>query len=107
MEKHRKVYLESFGFHQGDKVYCEVCNCLFSHVHHIVFKGMGGSKLWDFIENLIGLCIFCHDRAHGICAPGYTRLTVGQLVLAHKRKMIDFEVEYKKEKFEIILNEAV
>ena len=33
-----------------------------TQVHHIDCKGMGGSKLKDYIENLMALCQECHDK---------------------------------------------
>ena len=62
MKKHTKIYLESLGYDEGDFIPCEVCGNQAVDVHHIDNKGMGGSKLKDFIENLMGLCRSCHDK---------------------------------------------
>jgi len=62
MKKHTKIYLESLGYDEGDFIPCEVCGNQVVDVHHIDNKGMGGSKLKDFIENLMGLCRSCHDK---------------------------------------------
>ena len=32
--------------------------------HHIILKGMGGSKKLDYFDNLILLCRDCHIKAH-------------------------------------------
>ena len=44
------------------KAYCECCWVSGAvHVHHVYSVGSGGS---DIKENLISLCINCHDKAH-------------------------------------------
>jgi len=43
---------------------CEICSNPSVDVHHIEAKKMGGSKLLDYIENLMGLCRVCHDDCH-------------------------------------------
>jgi len=35
-------------------------------IHHIIHKGMGGSKRLDNSENLILLCAPCHSKAHNL-----------------------------------------
>ena len=32
-------------------------------IHHLESRGMGGSKNKDYIENLMGLCRDCHNKA--------------------------------------------
>lgn len=47
--------------------YCEACGIWAKdggQAHHIVFKGMGGSKLLDDPINGIWLCLKCHSKAH-------------------------------------------
>ena len=63
MKKYVKIYLQFFGYSTLDEEYmpCEVCSDLTKNVHHIDCKGMGGSKEKDFIENLMGLCVDCHE----------------------------------------------
>ena len=63
-KKHVKIYLKYFGYGLDDFMPCEVCESRAVDVHHIDNKGMGGSKLKDYIENLIGLCRTHHDQAH-------------------------------------------
>jgi uncharacterized protein with PIN domain len=60
MKQHIKVYMDYFGYCKDDFKPCEVCGNPLTDVHHIDCKGMGGSKLKDFIENLMGLCRKCH-----------------------------------------------
>jgi len=45
---------------------CEVCGVKGSEVHHIEFKGMGGGRGGDNHENLITLCRYHHNCAHGL-----------------------------------------
>ena len=79
MINHKKIYCNYFGYDVGDVIICEVCkyNCeqpfAFSlglpavlkeavDIHHIIPRGMGGSKLRDYPENLIALCRECHEE---------------------------------------------
>ena len=39
---------------------CERCGTTAVDINHIEPRGMGGSKLRDYIENLIALCRECH-----------------------------------------------
>lgn len=65
MVKHKKIFMEFFNLTPEDIVPCECCHkAVAVDVHHCEPKGMGGSKLRDYIENLIGLCRACHDEAH-------------------------------------------
>lgn len=65
MQKHTKIYLDFFGYGPEDYIPCEVKGCTLRvvDVHHIDNRGMGGSELLDFIENLVGLCRKHHDYA--------------------------------------------
>ena len=56
MKKHTKIYLDFFGYGIDDYIPCTVCSKNASDIHHINFKGIGGSKNKDNIENLITLC---------------------------------------------------
>lgn len=68
MQKHTKIYFDYFdiaydpigGWHEYKK--CEVHNCPggIVDIHHI--DGRGKNK--DEIENLMGLCRKCHNRAN-------------------------------------------
>jgi len=50
---------------ETDIIMCQHCKeAVAVDVHHIVYKGSGGSKQRDVIENLIGLCRKCHNLAH-------------------------------------------
>lgn len=61
MKKHIKIYLK----HNPENFLpCEVCGAKAVDIHHIDNKGMGGSKMKDYYENLIALCRDCHNKAH-------------------------------------------
>ena len=60
MSKHKKLYLNYFGYREGDFIGCSVCSKTAVDIHHIDCRGMGGSKTKDTIENLIAVCRECH-----------------------------------------------
>ena len=62
---------------QARKEWCEVCGKPgIVHVHHIKSKGSGGN---DVRENLISLCVTCHDKAHrALISKEYLREIVGR-----------------------------
>ena len=63
MRSHTKIYLEYFGYSVDPTEYkpCEICSNPVVDVHHIDARKMGGSKLKDYIENLMGCCRDCHN----------------------------------------------
>jgi len=64
VKKHTKVYMQFFDYGEQDFVMCEMCQQDRAvDIHHIQGRGMGGSKEKDFIENLMGLCRECHNKA--------------------------------------------
>jgi hypothetical protein len=63
MRNHTKVYMTFFWLDESDYIPCEMCNAEGKDIHHIIPRGMGGSKCMDYIENLICLCRDCHNRA--------------------------------------------
>jgi hypothetical protein len=62
MQKHTKIYLEYFGYLGEDFIPCEVCGAKAVDIHHILCRGMGGSKEKDHIENLMAVCRTCHIK---------------------------------------------
>jgi 5-methylcytosine-specific restriction endonuclease McrA len=62
MRKHTKIYLDGMGFDETDFIPCEICGAEAKDTHHIVARGMGGTKKEDTIENLMGLCVRCHNE---------------------------------------------
>lgn len=63
MKKYIRIYLECMGFDATDFIPCEVCGKKAVDIHHIIPRGMGGSKHRDTCENLIALCREHHHMA--------------------------------------------
>ena len=65
MKKHTKIYLDFFGYGEQDFIPCENCGQRAVDVHHIDPRGMGGDPTGskDRIDNLVGLCRNCHNKA--------------------------------------------
>lgn len=61
MVAYKKTYIDFFGYVQQDFIPCENCGSGAVDVHHITFKSQGGG---NNIENLIGVCRSCHNKAH-------------------------------------------
>lgn len=65
MQKHTKIYLDYYGLDETDFIGCEICGKKATEIHHLIIKGMGGSKTKDYIANLIAICRGCHVKCHG------------------------------------------
>ena len=64
MQKHTKVYLDFFDYGETDFIPCEMCGDRATDVHHLTKRSKFGTKKErDYIENLIGLCRDCHNKA--------------------------------------------
>ena len=64
MRIHTKVYMDFFNYGEQDFIPCEMCGSKAVDVHHLTKRSKFGSKKEkDFIENLIGLCRDCHNKA--------------------------------------------
>lgn len=67
MVKHKKNYLEFFGYTEGDWIPCENCGRGAVEFHHLLFRSKGGG---DEAENIMALCVStpdwvgCHNKAH-------------------------------------------
>jgi len=48
----------------GQTEQCNVCGEWGGDIHHLSSRGLGSSKLKDFIENLVCLCRSCHNKCH-------------------------------------------
>ena len=69
MMNHTKVYMNFFGYGEQDYIMCESCmRNRAVDVHHLDNRGMGGvaEQRLDTIENLVGLCRECHNKAEHI-----------------------------------------
>jgi len=62
MKNHTRLYLDFFDYDESDFIPCECCGGEADDTHHIISRGMGGSKLKDYIENLMALCRECHTK---------------------------------------------
>ena len=64
MKNHVKVFLEANGYDETDWIPCnlrlEGCTNTATDIDHRSNRGMGGSKLKDYPENLQALCRPCH-----------------------------------------------
>tara|TARA_X000001382_G_scaffold47943_2_gene32457 strand:+ start:624 stop:899 length:276 start_codon:yes stop_codon:yes gene_type:complete len=64
MQTYTKTYLTAYGLKDVSECYCDMCGDMGTSIHHIDNKGSGGSKHKDFLENLICVCLSCHELAH-------------------------------------------
>lgn len=68
MKRHTKIYIDFFKYGEQDFIPCEYCGSRAVDVHHIERRGAGGDPKGnkDKIENLVGLCRDCHNKAEHI-----------------------------------------
>ena len=86
MKAHTKIYFNYFGIQYNesgwhDFIPCECCQSESHDIHHIVCRGMGGSKLKDNINNLMALCRKCHEE------KGDKRGYMDELIFIHQQKL--------------------
>ena len=62
MKPYQKTYFKYFGYDEHDPIYCEVCGAIANDIHHIIARGMGGSKHRDNIENLMAFIVFMSSK---------------------------------------------
>lgn len=84
--RHIAVYCEFFGVRPSQRfdLQCEMgCGRKMTEIHHISARGMGGDPqgLKDVIENLMGLCHWCHEE----CT--LERIPKDEQLRIHKLKM--------------------
>ena len=69
MKKYLRMFMKYYGYTEADS-YSELCwycaKNVWVEVHHIISRGMGGSKLRDTVDNLIPLCRSCHEDSEVI-----------------------------------------
>ena len=83
---YKQLYRKHFGYLNDEYVPCEMCGGTAVDVHHVKYKSCGGK---DEIENLVGLCRTCHNRAHFKEEPYLERedlLTVHKEILTRIKK---------------------
>jgi 5-methylcytosine-specific restriction endonuclease McrA len=63
-QKHSRI-VDPLALKRAARDYCVFCQRTDQplQIHHIVFKSQGGS---DVDDNLICICLPCHNRAHGL-----------------------------------------
>jgi hypothetical protein len=62
MKHYKEVYMKEMGYCVQDYPLCEICERAEAvDIHHIDYRGMGGSPDLDIEGNLTGLCRHCHD----------------------------------------------
>ena len=70
---------------------CAICNYPETVVHHIILKGLGGSKVRDVKNNWVPLCSLHHKMAHF--------LIIGRPIRNYRlSKQALFEAKIKMEK---------
>ncbi len=65
LKKHTKIYMTFFDYGETDFIMCEFCEKDKAvDIHHLEKQSKFGSKKEkDYIENLMGLCRDCHNKA--------------------------------------------
>lgn len=60
MIKYKRVYIEHYGYYEGEYIDCEICLAPSIDIHHLEGRG----PECDVIENLIAVCRGCHNKCH-------------------------------------------
>tara|TARA_R100000657_G_C4681874_1_gene131240 strand:- start:818 stop:1141 length:324 start_codon:yes stop_codon:yes gene_type:complete len=98
MKKHIKLYMDFFEYAEQDFIPCEMCGDKAVDVHHIERRGMGGSLTKDYIENLVGLCRYCHMQAENDNIFNmFCRIKHLENVCNHIYGMIEYNKKFKNE----------
>jgi len=64
MKTHTKIYMDFFDYGEQDFIPCEMCGSKAVDIHHLERQSkFGKKKEKDYIENLIGVCRECHQKA--------------------------------------------
>ncbi len=58
---YKKAYFKHYKLDECDILYCVVCGQVATNLHHIKYRGQGGT---DKPENLAPLCYYCHSAHH-------------------------------------------
>ena len=81
MKAYIKTYMDFYGYDESSFIPCEVCGAKTVDVHHIRPKSLE-KRSENKIENLIGLCRPCHEKAHKF--HNFNE----DLKLIHRKKML-------------------
>jgi hypothetical protein len=68
MMPHVRNYYKHFGYDESDHLACELCGLPANDLHHVEPRSSFGSTRkdeQDAVTNLIALCRYHHDCAHG------------------------------------------
>ncbi len=87
-----------FDYGEQDFIMCEMCQQDRAvDIHHLDSRGMGGSKVKDYIENLMGLCRDCHNQAENDSAFNmFCRIKHLEHVCHQVYALIEYEKRFKK-----------
>ena len=87
-----------FDYGEQDFVMCEMCQQDRAvDIHHLESRGMGGSKNKDYIENLMGLCRDCHNKAEADSSFNFfCRIKHLELVCHQIYAMIEYNNKIKR-----------
>ena len=88
MGYYKQVYIDAFGFDEGDWIPCEISGQTAVDIHHIIGRGKGGE---DRIENLMALTREIHAEFGDIKECMVTLLQRHRAVLVLKRIKFDRE----------------
>ena len=96
MMNHTKVYMNFFGYDVSDSyIHCEMCNSPAVAIHHLEKRNKTKN---DFIENLIGLCRDCHNKAENdSCFNMICRIKHLENVCIQIYALIDLKKKIKKQ----------
>ena len=91
LKQHIKIYLDAFGYDETDYIPSEIGGKAVD-IHHIVSRGMGGTKEKDRIENLMALTREQHLKY------GDKKIYMKMLLTTHwcflERHGVEFDREY-------------
>lgn len=63
---YKEKYYKYYGLDRCDVIYCVICGQVATNLHHIKYRGQGGT---DEPNNLAPLCYYCHASHHDIGTP--------------------------------------
>ena len=95
MQNHTKVYMNFFYYVIEDFIPCEMCGSRAVDIHHLEKRNKTKN---DFIENLIGLCRDCHNKAENdSCFNMICRIKHLENVCTQIYALMDLKKKIKKQ----------